>query len=193
VGAFGGAATVGLNEPPRSPSPPSPRAGEGVEGPASITGGARNRLRLGPVVVESTVVDSLSCLRREGGEGPFGARGNGLVPEHQHDPFASIAPPPRLPHARDYRLRSARHSGRRERSRHCRSDSRRKDLRRSHPQLRAGLAGVVGLRSGQDDAGCRSADRPALHHREGRLPLDPPMSIRRRISPKTASPWTAFR
>jgi kynurenine formamidase len=59
----------------RVPPPlPPPLAGEGVEGPASITGGARNRLRLGPVVIESTVVDSLS-LAAGGWEGPSAQEG----------------------------------------------------------------------------------------------------------------------
>ena len=51
-------------------------------------------------------------------------------------------------------------------------DHRQQEIRRSHPQLRARHAGLVGLRPGQDDAGRRPEDPRALHHREGRLPRD---------------------
>ena len=63
-------------------------------------------------------------------------------------------------------------------------------------------AGLVRLRPGQDDAGRRSENEGALHDQEGRFPHDVSTrwsgstartSIRRRISPRTASRWTRSR
>ena len=74
-----------------------------------------------------------------------------------------------------------------------------KDIRRSHPQLRPGHAGVVGLRPGEVLARRRSqrrtsptpSPRTASAARFTRWSGNTaPTSIRRRISPRTASPWT---
>src|SRR5262249_365044 len=45
-----------------------------------------------------------------------------------------------------------------------------KEIYRSHPQLRSGIAGLVRLRPGEDDAGHRPGDQGSIHDCQGRLP-----------------------